>query len=341
MKKIVCRRPECIEIVDCEVPELKDDEVLVKVHRVSLCGSDYKFFEGTYNAPHSYPLVIGHEWSGEVLETGNKEVNLQAGDRVTGECSVWCGECQSCIKDKNICEHISKYGITRDGFAAQFQVIKNKYVHRAPEHVDYDVLALAEPLSVAMHGIRKISPRMKLVGNRAVIIGGGAIGMCIYLLLTEYFQLKEVVIFEKDKEKADYLKNTFHAEVCYDIANDDEEDYSRLYRQGGFDVAFEATGTSEGIEIALKLLKIQGELCLYGLGKTYVADMKSVVLKAIHVTGTIGGSEEFETIVQFISEKQATLRKLITKEIYYTDIEEFFRNYRSSNNLALKSQIYF
>lgn len=324
-----------------DIPKVKENEVMVEVECVSLCGSDYKLYAGTYDAPHTYPLVMGHEWSGTIVTVNEDENEFHPGDRVTGECSMWCGKCSNCQKDKNLCAHIEKFGITRDGFAAQYRIMDKRFLHKAKTQTDYDVLALAEPLAVALHGIKKIRKVCAFTGKKVAIIGGGSIGVCIYLLLKEYYKIKDVVIFETDKEKAIFLRETFAAEVCSSNMFLQNDGYKSIYQNQEYDMAFEASGTSKGIITAAHLLKIQGNLCLYGLGKDYYADLKIIVMKGLHVTGTIGGSGEFETVVQFIEENSERIRKLITKKYYFTEIKTALEHTPKEGEPVLKQQIYF
>lgn len=341
MKKIVLKKPGHVVIEDDEIPKLKKNEVLVEVKCVSLCGSDYKLYNGSYDAPHIYPLVMGHEWSGIVVTVNDDEKVFSPGDKVTGECSMWCGKCLNCYKDKNFCSNIEKFGITRDGFAAQYQIMDRRYLYKAPPQIDYDVLALAEPLAVALHGIRRIEKTGTLIRQKVAIIGGGTIGMCIYLFLKDHYKVKNVVIFEKDSVKANFLRETFVAKVCDDNNLVENASYHSIYQNGGFDIAFEASGTSKGIMQAANLLKIQGHLCLYGLGKNYNADMRIVVLKGLHIIGTIGGSGEFKTVIQFITANSERVRKLITKRRYYTKVKKMLAYVSADGETILKQQIYF
>src|ERR1044072_3573375 len=106
-------RPKDLAITSTHdaLPPLDDDEVLVKVERVSLCGSDYRLFNGTYHSLATYSIRFGHEWSGTVVDIGAEVTKFEEGDRVTGDCSRWCGTCSFCQKDKNLCKRIEKYGI--------------------------------------------------------------------------------------------------------------------------------------------------------------------------------------------------------------------------------------
>ena len=99
MKAYMLIKPQELQAQERAVPEPKDGEVLIRVANVGSCGSDIHLYKGSYNGPHSYPMVFGHEWSGFVEKTGTGVTDLKAGDKVTGDCSCYCGTCPACCKD--------------------------------------------------------------------------------------------------------------------------------------------------------------------------------------------------------------------------------------------------
>ena len=159
-------------------------EVLVEVNTVSLCGSDYRLFNGTYGGPSVYPILFGHEWSGKVAATGSGVTSVKKGNRVTGDCSCWCGDCPNCAGDKNLCYNIEKFGITKDGFSQQFAVVPEKYLYVAPSSISYEVLALSECFAVALRAIYRLRDNSQQPSpGRILIIGSGPLGMAIFILL--------------------------------------------------------------------------------------------------------------------------------------------------------------
>ncbi|HSJ54740.1 MAG TPA: alcohol dehydrogenase catalytic domain-containing protein, partial [Anaerolineae bacterium] len=111
-KGIVLHGGKQLEMVTAEVEAPVGSQVLVRTHAVGLCGSDAGLYLGTYEGPRNYPLYFGHEWSGTVEATGPAATRLRPGDKVTGDCSLYCGACQFCGRDKNLCQRIEKFGIT-------------------------------------------------------------------------------------------------------------------------------------------------------------------------------------------------------------------------------------
>ena len=156
MKIFKIQEPGKLSSQEWELPGLCDDEVLIKISHIGICGSDVQLFQGTYKGPVSYPIVFGHEWSGVVEKTGEKVRSLHPNDKVTGDCSRFCGTCEYCRKDKNLCKDIEKYGITIDGASSEYVVRKEKYLYKAPPDIDLSVLCLSEPISVSAHLIGKI-----------------------------------------------------------------------------------------------------------------------------------------------------------------------------------------
>src|SRR5450830_1110049 len=105
MKLYMLESPKKIKIIEKELPSIQEDEVLIKVNNIGLCGSDIQLYNGTYKGPLNYPILFGHEWSGTVIETGKSVKKVAPGDRVTGDCSKFCGTCELCKYDKNLCNN--------------------------------------------------------------------------------------------------------------------------------------------------------------------------------------------------------------------------------------------
>jgi len=129
MQAAIINKPGNIELIETDFPYINDNEVLVKVKCVGLCGSDIGLYHGKYEGVHSYPIIFGHEWSGEIVEVGNHVIEFKKNDRITGDCSLWCGDCSFCDNDKNLCRNIQKFGITKDGACREYFSINVKYIY--------------------------------------------------------------------------------------------------------------------------------------------------------------------------------------------------------------------
>lgn len=187
------------EIVSAEVPAPAGAQVLVRTHTVGLCGSDVALYLGTYEGPRNYPIYFGHEWSGTVEAVGPAVNGLRPGDKVTGDCSIYCGACEFCARDRNLCQKIEKFGITIDGASRRFFLQDERYLYRADPGADLDLVALSEPLAVGAHAVRRVQQlRPGFEEERVLVLGGGTIGLsCLFALKhmagCEYVELYDLV----------------------------------------------------------------------------------------------------------------------------------------------------
>ena len=154
MKAARLHAPGDLRYEEVDVPFLNEDEVLVKVKAVGICGSDPArvMLKGTY----SYPTTIGHEFSGEVVELGRGVESASIGDRVTIIPLIPCGRCDYCaIGEYTLCDTYSYYGSRVDGAMAEFIAVKERNLLRLPEEVDFESGACTDPVAVALHAMRK------------------------------------------------------------------------------------------------------------------------------------------------------------------------------------------
>lgn len=343
MKMIQIVGEKELKIVDESFePKLKANQVAVLVKRVSLCGSDIKLYKGNYGGPCNYPLTFGHEWAGEVLTVAEDVVEFSAGDHVTGDCSCWCGACSNCKEDKNLCENIEKFGITIDGFSKQVAILDKKYLYRSDSMLDFKLLALAECFSVALHAIKKVRKEGMDVDAKVLINGSGAIGIATYLLLCYKFKAKNISVYDKEPKRVGVLSNI----VDKDIVNFDmtcakgNQTYGEMYADNGFDYIFETSGTVSGLESAIELANPFGNITYIGMSNGIIANTKLLTKKALTLRGSIGGTGEFEEIIEFFEQNRELVEKVVTFEADVDSVQEVFEN-MIHNPENVKCQIIF
>lgn len=308
---------EQINIKKLERKPLGETQVRIAVKRVSLCGSDYKLFNGGYNAPGTYPIIPGHEWAGEIIETGSEVSNLSVGDRVTGDCSRYCGKCVNCLKDKNLCSDIEKYGITIDGYAVTEAVADQKYIYRADPCISFKALALAEPFCVAYHALDKVirhhicNGSMPLLKKkRMLIIGCGAVGTAAYILAKYHFDFEKVFVFDSDS-RIRQLTNAAGEDVMMYVPDKHSgsrvnkwgtrgSSYANIYNMGSFDIVCEFAGVSEAFDMAMRETAAGGSIVTIGFYGNTTCDAGLITLKGLSVFGSIGGTGEFENVLDFL-----------------------------------------
>jgi len=174
MDVVICRAPGVLEVERRPLPARGDDEVLLKVRRVGLCGTDMHIFKG--DQPYlSYPRVMGHEFSAEVL-VAPVHSGLRTGEQVFVAPYVWCGECPPCRKSKtNCCMRLEVYGVHRDGALTQYLAVPHRLVFRA-DGVSLDHAAMVEFLAVGAHAVRRGRPA---AGESVLVAGAGPIGLAV------------------------------------------------------------------------------------------------------------------------------------------------------------------
>ena len=141
MKALVINRPGELQVKDLPTPAIGPDEVLVRMRAVGICHSDYELYSGKYIIPIDYPVTPGHEWSGEVVETGKAVSDLKAGDRVVGECVIESGE------------KVDHFGFSIDGAYSQLFKARPEWLHKLPEGVSFKAGALVEPFTCGYYAI--------------------------------------------------------------------------------------------------------------------------------------------------------------------------------------------
>lgn len=244
--------------VDKPVPQ--GDEILVKVAACGICGSDLpRVYElGT----RVYPVTLGHEFSGTVVETGNERDADLIGKTAAIFPLIPCGKCESCQTGNYAqCNNYNYLGSRSDGGFAEYCLVPSKWhlVFSNNEEVSKEDLAIVEPATVAQHAIRKSGLR---AGDTVVILGAGPIGI-LAARWAKLFGAKQVILFDVVEQKVDFAK-----ERGFTVVNSQEEDYQQIIKDLtnglGADVVIEGTGTSGGINNAIECVRTFGTIALLG-----------------------------------------------------------------------------
>lgn len=290
------------------------DDVVVQVDHVTLCGSDYALYKGTYSGPRGYPLRFGHEWSGTVLDAGGAARRL-IGKAVTGDCSRWCGNCPQCAVDRNRCEHIEKFGLTVDGFSVRERVVDQRYLYADEFSLGPGILALTEFFAVAHRGLGRLGrldPECE-----ALIVGGGALGMAVHLLLTEMSGMKRIVLHEADPAKRETVRTVLggDADVREPLAAEaiaGIRSYRAIASHARYPVVIECSGTPDGMNNALALAAPGGTVLWLGLASESLLRPDLIVTKGLSIVGSIGGTGDFPDVMRFLAGQEGRAAGLVT-----------------------------
>jgi len=258
-----------IRIEEFAVPELEEDEVLVKIAYTGICGSDIHVLNGGLsNKNAAFPLILGHEFSGTVAAFGSKVEDLREGDKVCGNPIGPCGECYFCRNGmENFCTNpyaiIQGPGGVRQrrwGAYAEYIVLKSKQVYKLPANTTLKHGALTEPVSIAVHCMDKAAIK---VGETVVVIGGGPIGLLI-MQMARLAGAGQVILSEPYEKRRNVAKST-GADIVVDPTREDLKEVVFANTNGlGAEVCIEATGVPALIERSFDLLRFAGRMIQVG-----------------------------------------------------------------------------
>jgi 2-desacetyl-2-hydroxyethyl bacteriochlorophyllide A dehydrogenase len=326
--------PGKIEFQARPIPPLGPDEVRIKVKAVSICGSDLHIFKGAHPAA-PLPVPAGHEIAGEVEKIGDKVSKLKPGDRVAIEPVIVCEHCHFCLRGEySLCENISfQYRKGQGGFTPDF-IAQDKWVHRLPDNLSYTEGALVEPLSVALHAIKKSTLG---VGDNSAIFGAGAIGLLL-LMLIKTTGGGDVYVVDVQDHRLQKALDMGAAAVFNNLEGGTVEKIIQLSNGLGVDRAYEAVGINVTLVQALQTLKKGGMAILLGLFESPDVSIPAniFVQKEISLTGSQGYCWDFQGALKLLADEQIDLKPLITHQVPLTQVQEAFDLLMDPQNEAIK-----
>lgn len=315
-----------VELRDVPEPVIKDDEALIEVKAVSICGSDIHIFHDEH--PYWPPVIMGHELSGVVAEAGKDVFDWKPGDRMVSETRTKsCGVCFFCrTANPQVCPDKRPLGIGVDGAMAKYIAIPAKLLHHLPESISFEDASVTEPIAVCVHGLIE---RTKInAGDIVLISGAGPIGL---ICLSIAKAAGAYVIISGTSRSAE-LKLTKAKELGADeIINIDKVDIKKriLELTGGLgaDLVIDASGAGSAIKSAFELVRRQGKICALGItGKpTVEVPWDTAIFKAPIVTFCFSSSwSSWETGIKLIQRKLIQPGKLITHKFPLEKWKEAF-----------------
>lgn len=281
------------QVDELPIPEIADDEVLVAARSVGVCHSDIELLEGRYIIPFQYPVIPGHEWSGEVMAVGSKVRGLAKGDGVVGECVI--GD-----------DH---FGFSISGAAAEFFVAKEAWLHKLPEGVSWTNAALVEPFSVAYYALMRIGNVN--ASDTLVVLGAGPIGLCVTAAAVK-LGAKTIVVEPSEHRREKALALGAHHAVAPDQL---EAVLSHESGGRGASVVLEATGRPEVMAQALEIAAFKGRIAYIGIdvGRDAPAKLGLIQSKELTITGSIGSPGVWPETLRFMAQTQLDLSSLVTQ----------------------------
>jgi len=285
MKALVFEQPRVAAVHEIDVPSIGPDEVLVRSRNVGICHSDFELYEGRYIIPVSYPIIPGHEWSGEVSEVGSAVTSFEAGDRVVGECVVNNG--------------VDHFGFSISGANAEYFVAKAAWLHRIPDELSFSQGAFVEPFSVAYSA--SVAADGIDASDSVAVIGGGPIGLlCTLAAVT---MGASVTLIEPQAHRRALGLEIGAANALDPAAGDLAEQAAELTRGRGFDVVIEAAGAPAAMASVFPLAGLGARVVFVGIdvGGAAQVEIGLIQSKALRVRGIIGSAGLWPRTIRFMA----------------------------------------
>jgi len=307
MQALLYERPGKIQLIELDKPQPKDDEVIIRIAYSGICGTDLHIMKG--EAPASAKIILGHEFSGIIHQTGKNVRKVKPGDHVAVNPNDFCNDCDYCKNDQiHFCENMKPIGVFKNGGWAQYCCVNVKQVYKLPDDLSLELAALCEPISCILHGYKKVQP---LSGNENIlIIGAGLIGL-LWGFLLKKFGLLNFVLSEPNLKRRNICENLeFEAILPQNISK-----YINK-KNNGFDLVVDCSGNPKAIEKAIMYLNPMGKLLLFGIcpqNSSININPFQVFQKELTIFGSVINPHTFPKSIDLIKTLNISLEKIGVK----------------------------
>ncbi len=317
---------------DIPEPAIGINDVLIRVHRTGICGTDVHIYDWDEWARQTIavPMAIGHEFVGEIVEVGSNVNDFRPGELVSGEGHVVCGRCRHCMAgQRHYCAHTSGVGVNRPGCFAEYIALPMANIWRHDPQIDKDIAAIFDPFGNAVH----TALAFDVLGEDVLITGAGPIGI-MAAAVVRHAGARFVVITDVNEYRLNLAR-----QVCVDLAlniqeSSIQEAQKKLGMQEGFDVGLEMSGNPSAFRDMLANMSHAGKIAMLGIPSQEMAiNWRDVIFNMLTIKG-IYGREMYETWYKMTVFLQSGLdiRPVITHRFSYKDFEEAFRAMRSAQS---------
>ena len=333
MKALVKNRAEPgLWVADVPVPEVGINDVMIKVLRTGICGTDLHIYEWDdwAKATIPVPLVIGHEFVGEVVKVGANVNDFRVGEIVSGEGHVVCGRCRNCMAGRrHLCKDTSGVGVNRPGAFAEFIVLPMTNIWRHDPKIDLDLAAIFDPFGNAVH----TALQFPVLGEDVLVTGAGPIGI-MAAAVARHAGARYVVITDPNPARLELARKVGVTRAV----NPKEQSLADVQRElgmhEGFDVGLEMSGNPQAFNDMIANMCHGAKIAMLGIpAKEMAIDWKKVIFKMLTIKG-IYGREMYETWYQMsvLLESGLDIKPVVTHRYGWQDFEKGFQAMKSGNS---------
>ncbi|AJH01813.2 galactitol-1-phosphate 5-dehydrogenase [Clostridium beijerinckii] len=338
MKALIIEDVKKLLYKDIEIPKVEKDKVLIKVKACGICGSDVP--RARDGAVHSFPQVVGHEFSGDIVEIGSEVEGYKVGDRVTAAPLIPCRKCENCEKGKPaMCTNYSFIGSREQGAMAEYVAVPSRNLIKLADNVTYEQGACIEPITVALHGVERVNI---ISGKKAIVYGCGTIGILLMQCLKAK-GIEKIYVIDIDDFKLSIAKELGAYEVINPLKIGVKEYF---YKHGKVDYVFETAGVNFIQSEVLNLVDRLGSVVYVGTAhKDVIIDYKTfenILRGELNVTGSwmsysapFPGSE-WKAAVEYLESGKINVDKIITHRFKLEDGYRAFEAMLSKEENSIK-----
>jgi len=338
MKAVRIPKPMEIVLEEVEKPAISNpNEVLVKIKRVGVCGSDMHIYHGT-NPLATYPRVVGHEVAGEVVSIGEAVTNLKPGDHVVVEPIRYCGKCYACRKGRpNVCNELSVLGVHEDGGMREFIVLPENQLHAVDPSLDWDEIVLAEPYTIGAQAVWRGNVEE---GDTVFIQGAGPIGICV--LKMAKLARATVMMSDLKAERLAYAKKTGADFVINAGSESIEEKIMEFTKGEGANVVIDAVCLPATFELSLKVASVAGTVVVLGFDeRPSQIPQLPITKKEVTIVGSRLQTYQFKKVVSLLNENKLKETGLITHKFDLSNVQKAFTFIEENPDIVRKALIIF
>lgn len=318
-------------IADAPKPECHHNAVLIKIKKTAICGTDLHIYNWDEWAQKTIPvpLIIGHEFMGEIVEVGKDVRQFTIGDRVSGEGHLTCGHCRNCrAGERHLCRDTKGIGVTVPGAFAEYLTMPADNIITLPNTISDSIASMLDPYGNAVHTALEFD----LVGEDVLITGAGPIGL-MAIQIAKKVGARHVVITDVNPYRLK-LAEKMGAALAINPAEKNLQNVMReLNMTEGFDVGLEMSGNEHAFQDMISVMNHGGCIAMLGIpSKSFAIDWSRVIFKSLKIAG-IYGRRMYETWYKGIALLQSgvDVSSVITAEYHYTDFEKAFTDMLSGN----------
>ena len=334
MRAIMKRFPQAggFAVEEVPVPEIGDNDILVKIKKSAICGTDVHIYDWNEWAAETIktPMIIGHEFVGTVAAVGRNAAGYEIGQLVSGEGHIVCGKCRNCLGGRqHLCKYTQGIGVNRQGIFAEYAAIPASNIWLCDESIPADIISCFDPLGNAVHSCLSFDA----VGEDVLITGAGPIGIMSAAIM-RHIGARNIVVTDVNPYRL-ALAEKMGATEAVDVRTQDLRDIMRkLKMKEGFDIGLEMSGNASAFQQMVKVMFHGGKIVLLGLHDAGTSiDWNDVIFSSLTIKG-IYGREMYETWYKMSAMLQSGLdiSPVITHRFPYTQFEQGFEAMKSGQS---------